>query len=271
MAGSIGAEQYDVVFFDTCICGSSVASNFTRPDAGQRAMFVADYAVNPLGVKSDTEVRTALHRWVSLAAGRSDVMTIACNTASVRLEDSLGVRREAEEHGLHVWSMVDLLDVLLAREAENLAGRRVCVLGTEYTVGRSVYAHRLRAAGVHDIVPLGATLTERAIARLQYESREAREAIRAEVSAALGEADAVLLACTCFPLVSDLIEEIRPGILQLDPGREIRSVTSPTDRGEPNRLTLAVSGEAISGQEIEARARQLFPGWDEIEVIRLAD
>ena len=270
MARSNDPERYDVVFFDTCICGSTVVSNFARPGAGLRAMFVADYTVNPLGTKSDDEVRTALHRWVELAAGKTDTMTIACNTASVRLEDSLGVRRQAEEHGLQVHSMVDLLDVLLIREARRLQGKRVCVMGTEYTVARSVYENRLRASGAGEIVRLGATVTERAIARLQYRSADAREAIRDEIAKGLADVDAVLLACTCFPLVSDLVNEISPGILQLDPGQEIRSVTSPLVRGGPNRLTLAFSGDAIQQRELEGQAPRLFPGWDRIEIVKMA-
>jgi len=271
VARSNDAEQYDVVFFDTCICGSTVAANYPRPNAGLRGMFVADYAVNPLGVKSDDEVRMALRRWVGMAAGRTDVMVIACNTASVRLEGALDVRREAGERGLRLFSMVDLLDILLTSEADNVQGRRVCIMGTQYTVGRSVYGSRLLAAGALEVIPLGATLTERAVARLQYESADVRAAIREEITPTLVAADAVLLACTCFPLVSDLIEETRPGIVQLDPGRVIRSVTSPLDRAGPNRLTLAVSGESISGDDLETQAPQLLPGWDRIEVVRVAD
>jgi glutamate racemase len=271
MARSFDAETYDVAFCDTCIGGSTVASNFAQPGAGLRALYLADYAVNPLGVKSDDEVRHALNRWVDVAAGKTRTMMVACNTASVRLEDSPGVRTRAAQRDLELLSMVDLLDLLLLKAGEALDGKRVCVMGTEYTVGRSVYERRLREAGATGVVPFGATLTESAIAHLRHRSQEARAAIRSEIGQALSHVDAVLLACTCFPLVSDLIDETRPGILQLDPGREICGAVPTVDRGGPNHLTLVFSGESMTRAELEAQVPVLFAGWDEIEVVSLAD
>jgi glutamate racemase len=271
VAPSSGGETFDVVFCDTCIGGSTVAADLAPPGAGLRAFFLADYAVNPLGIRSDDEVRAALNRWVDIAVQRSSTLIVACNTASVRLEDSLDVRRRAEERGLQLHSMVDLLDVMLARNSGALRDRRVCVMGTEYTVGRSLYRNRLRAAGARDVVAFGATQTERAIAHLQHATDEGRRIIRDEIGDALADIEAVLLACTCFPLVAAQIAEINPDIVQLDPGVEVRSVIPEINRGKPNHLTLACTGEAVSTEQLEAQAAVLFPGWDEIDLVRLAD
>ena len=271
MATSSAADPFDIVFCDTCIGGSTVAANLARPGAGLRAFYLADYAVNPLGTRSDDEVRAALNRWVDFAAQRSSTLVVACNTASVRLEDSLDVRRYAEELGVKLHSMVDLLDVLLARRGKRLRGRRVCVMGTEYTVGRSLYRNRLRTIGVSQVVPLGATRAERAIAHLEHASDEGRRIIRDEIGDTLANVEAVLLACTCFPLVGDLIREINPDIVPLDPGLEIRSLVPGVERSGLNHLTLAVTGDALGQDELEAQAGVLFPGWDEIDVISLAD
>ena len=271
MAVSNDGETFDVVFCDTCIGGSTVAADIARPDAGLRAFFLADYAVNPLGTRSDDEVRAALNRWVDIAAQRSSTLIVACNTASVRLEDSPGVRRHAEERGLRLHSMVDLLDVLLARNSGVLRDRRVCVMGTEYTVGRSLYRHRLRTAGAGEVVALGATRTERAIAHLQHATDEGRRIIRDEIGDTLANVETVLLACTCFPLVAEQIAAINPDIVKLDPGLEIQSVVPEIRRGGPNHLTLAYTGEAVSAEQLEAQAIALFPGWDEIEIVRLTD
>jgi glutamate racemase len=264
-------ESYDIVFCDTCIGGSTVAASFARPDHGLRAFFLADYEVNPLGTRSEAGVREALDRWVDIAADRAPVMVIACNTASVRLEDSPGVRRRAEELGLDLYSMVDLLDSLLRGKTTPIPGARVCLIGTEYTVGRPVYREHLRNAGAREVIALGATRTERVIAHLRHTSPEGRRIIRDEIGDTLADADAVLLACTCFPLVSDLIDQIRPGILQLDPGPEVCAVAPANGRDGPNCLTLAYTGSAVTHDELEAQAPVLFTGWDRIDVVRLAD
>ena len=271
VARSSAADTFDVVFCDTCIGGSTVAADLARPGAGLRAFFLADYAVNPLGTRSDDEVRAAHNRWLDIAAHRSRHMVVACNTASVRLEDSGDVRRRAGELGVRLHSMVDLLDILLARRSGELRGRRVCVMGTEYTVGRSLYRKRLRSVGVSETVPLGATRTERAIAHLRHATDEGRRVIREEIGNTLADIDAVLLACTCFPLIGDQIAAINPDIVQLDPGPDIRSVVPDVHRGEPNHLTLAFTGGALGTDELEAQASVLFPGWDEIDVVSLAD
>lgn len=271
MATSSDAETYDVVFCDTCIGGSTVAASLARPGAGLRAFFLADYAVNPLGTRSDDEVRAALNRWIDIAAHRSQQMIVACNTASVRLEDALDVRRRAEELGIQLHSMVDLLDVLLARRSGELRARRVCVMGTEYTVGRSLYRNRMRTAGASEVVLLGATQTERAIAHLRHTSRESRRHIREEIGDTLADVDAVLLACTCFPLIGEQIAAINPVIVQLDPGREIRAVVPGVDRVGPSHLTLAFTGNTVNTAALEAQANVLFPGWDEIDVVSLPD
>ena len=271
MAPSSAADTFDVVFCDTCIGGSSVAADLARPGAGLRAFFLADYAVNPLGTRSDDEVRAALNRWLDIAAHRSRHMIVACNTASVRLEDSLDVRRRAAELDVQLHSMVDLLDLLLARRSAELSGRRVCVMGTEYTVGRSLYRNRLLNAGASETVPLGATQTERTIAHLRHATDEGRHVIREEIGDTLASVDSVLLACTCFPLIRKQIAEINPDIAQLDPGPEVRTVVPGVDRAGPNHLTLAFSGNALAPDEIEAQASVLFPGWDDIDVVSLAD
>jgi glutamate racemase len=262
--------SYNVAFCDTCIGGSTVATNFARPDHGLRAFFLADYEVNPLGTRGDARVREALDRWVNIAADRAPAMFIACNTASMRLEDSPGVRRRADQLGVDLHSMVDLLHTLLGRKSTTIPDARVCVMGTEYTVGRPVYRKHLQNAGAREVTSLGATRTERVIAHLQHTSTEGRRIIRDEIGNTLADADAVLLACSCFPLVSDLIDEIRPGILQLDPGLAACEVAPVDSRGGPNCLTLAYTGDAITQDELEAQAPLLFTGWDRIDVVRLA-
>lgn len=271
MARFGGAESFDIVFCDTCIGGSTVAADLARPGAGLRAFFLADYTVNPLGTKSHDEVCAALNRWVDVVARRAAAMVIACNTASVRLDEAPEVRNRANAAGITLHSMVDLIDKLLDKVAGELAGKRVCVMGTRYTVSRPVYASRLEAAGVASVVPLAATRTERTIAHLEHASSAGRALIREEIAGGLDQADAVLLACTCFPLIADLVDAIRPGIRQLDPGPGICELFPFPKRDGPNCLTLAYTGTAIAGTALRAQAPALFPGWDEVEVVRFRE
>ena len=258
-------RPFDVAFCDTCIGGSTVAVNLALP--GLRAFYLADYTVNPLGTRDEAGVHAALERWVDIAAQQAPVIVVACNTASVRLEDAHLIRERADELGCTVYSMLDLLEAML--QQSDLGELRVCLMGTEFTVGQPAYVERLERAGAAAVTRLGATQTERTIAHLQHETRAGRDAIRTEIADGIRASDAVVLACTCFPLIADLIEETNPGIRLLDPGREVRKLLDWPARGGPNHLTLALAGDSIAPKAVQAQA--LFPGWDGVELVSHCD
>ena len=259
------AMPFDVAFCDTCIGGSSVATRLARP--GLRAFYLADYDVNPLGTRTDVEVQAALERWVEIGAARAPVVIVACNTASARLVDAPAVRHRAQGLHVDVISMVDLLDRVLARHS--VSGESVCLMGTEYTVNSPVYADRIARAGAAEVVRLGATKTERSVASLQHETLAGRELIRDEIGDCISDADTIVLACTCFPLIGDLLGELNPRARLLDPGAEIRDVVDWPERGGPSHLAIAFTGDSITPSKRQVQA--LFPGWDRIEIVNLAD
>jgi glutamate racemase len=256
-------KPFDVAFCDTCIGGSTVLRRLARDRNGLRAFFLADYAVNPLGTRDRAGIRTALEGWVAAAAEKADTVIIACNTASVRLLETPDIVEEAAAQGVRVVSMVDLLDRALASVGSELLGKTVTLMGTEFTVGQPLYRDRLLASGVKKVIPLPATRTEALIARLRYTLPEAPTVIRDEVSGALRDADAVALACTCFPLISGLLQDMAPGIGFLDPAEGISGLEDVPDGGDgPNRLRVAVSGDVVSLGDVVARSEALFPGWE---------
>lgn len=246
-----------------------MAARLARTRKGLRAFYLADYAVNPLGVKSMGEVRLALDRWVDFARGRSTTLIVACNTASVLLRNTPEVLERAAGMGMTVHSMADFLEALLRNRPSSVKGRVVCLMGTEFTVSQSLYATLLQERGARTLLPLPATRTERAIAHLRHDTPEEREAILAEIEGPIRESDAVVLACTCFPLVEGLIRDLRPGVELLDPAGGVDGL--PLDgKGEgPNLLRVALTGGALDPEELEARAATLFPGWELEDVLCL--
>jgi len=262
---------FDAVFCDTCIGGSTVLSALARSRTGLRAHFLADYAVNPLGTKNRAGITSALVRWLDRCEGRADTLVVACNTASVRLRDCPGVVREAAGRGIKVFSMVDLLDRALAARAADIRGRTVCLMGTEFTVGRPLYTERLPAAGAGAVVPLPATRTERRVAHLDFRSDEGRADIRNEVAGTVSGSDTVVLACTCFPLVTDILREVNEDLRFIDPAPEIRSIPGLEGGPGPNRLEVAVSGRVVDPERVHAEAQPLFAGWEMEQVLTLPE
>jgi glutamate racemase len=260
-----------VVFIDTCLGGSTVAARAAASGAGLRAFYLADYAVNPLGVKTAAEVRAALERWIRIALPRTGTLVVACNTASVLLEQLPGLVSEAEGSGLRVLSMVRLLDRALLAPDASVEGRRACLMGTRFTVTQPVYRDRLLRAGAAEVLPLAATRTEHAIAHLRHTSEDGRREIADEVGDTVRRADVVVLACTLFPLVGPLLRSINPACRLLDPAAGIAGTLIGTSPAGTSQLTLALSGRAIPLDNVRRQAGDLFPGWDIASIEEFAD
>jgi len=260
---------YDVVFADTCIGGSTVAARLALGRAGLRGLYLADYAVNPLGVQPAFGVRAALDRWVDVARDRASTLIVACNTASVLLRRTPEVVERASGYGIRVHSMVDFLEVILGAEGEGVRGQRVCLMGTEFTVSQPLYHGLLQEAGAASLQPLPATQTEQTIAHLQHGTPAGRATVVREIAAGVRAADTVLLACTCFPLVSDLVREINPGAALLDPAHGVDGLELGAEGEGGNLLTVALTGDVLTPEMVSERAGTLFPGWTLSGVARL--
>jgi glutamate racemase len=253
-------REYDLVFADTCVGGATVVARAGATARGLRAYFLADYAVNPLGTRSRPEVHQALERWIDVAARRAGTLVVACNTASVLLEQAGELAETAAAAGLRVRSMVHLLDRALAAGPAVVRGKRVCLMGTRFTVSQPAYPERLFRAGAADVRLLAATETERTIAHLLHTSPEGRRRIEDEAGPAVRDVDVVVLGCTLFPLVSNVLRDLNPRCVLLDPASGIDDLLQPGGAG-PNRLAIELTGETIGPDEVQSRAEDLFPGW----------
>jgi glutamate racemase len=262
----LSMHDYDLVFCDSCVGGSTVASRVVEPESGVRALYLADYAINPLGRRPPIEVNRVVRRWIEIAENHADTLVIACNTASISLYET-GPQGEAYgSRALHIISMVDLLDRALARVQPVLSSATVCLLGTEFTVSCQVYQRRLIAAGALTVRSVAATRTESVIARLDHLSPRGTETIVAEIGDAVRTSDVVVLACTCFPLIVDVIRTLNPGCVVIDPA-EGGALPGYLPCGSPNRLTIVVTGNScIAGVDSFAA---LFKGWYVDRVIPL--
>ena len=198
-----------ILIFDSGLGGLTVFREAVkaRPDA--RFIYAADDAFFPYGrhdesvlVARVTEVMDAL-----IAAHRPDLVVIACNTASTLVLPHL-----RERFSLPFVGTVPAIKPACSSSQSKL----VSVLGTEATVRRE-YTHRLIrdfAQGC-DVTLVGSPrLAELAEAELNGES-PADADIAAEIAPCFVEAggrrtDAVVLACTHYPLLLRHMERLAP-------------------------------------------------------------
>lgn len=247
-----------VFIVDTCIGGLSVVKSLHASQCVNDAVFVADYAVNPMGVKSDTEIADVVQRWLTMAGQYSDTAVIACNTLSVYYHRELA--SEKQPAGLrHVVSMVDCFANMVSNEADRLAERKVLIIGTTFTASQPVYEDILK-----DVLPgarvetIAATTLERRIAR--FEAGTTEELVgNPDLRRAIENSDIAILACTCFPLILAELEFLFPDVLFLDPGRYCEALLPRSVPPEVMNLQIKVTGNVVAPTRVNEFARSYLP------------
>lgn len=239
-------DSQPVFIADSCIGGLSVVrSLWDAGDAGS-AIFLADYAINPLGVKTDPDITEVVERWLQSAEECSDTLVMACNTLSVQYR-KLQLSKTPLSGPQYVVSMVDCFEALVRAEKSQLANKNILVVGTRYTASQSLYPDILAAAiaGAR-ISTIAATELERVIARFEPWDSADESVLTHELRLALQNTDVAVLACTCFPVVVARLESQFPHVTFLDPGAYCAGLLPKHTAMRDKRLRIKVTGDVVS-------------------------
>src|SRR5947208_3271340 len=209
-----------LLFFDSGVGGLSVLGPTLKLLPNAPIVYAADSAGYPYGTKSDAELASRVPALLGRLVERVNprLAVIACNTASTIALD-------------HARSALDLPVVgtvpAIKPAAEMSKSRVIGVLGTEATV-RQPYVDDLAArfAGDCTIIRHGSPeLVELAEAKLRGEEVSI-DAVRATAQPMFDapdgdRIDAVVLACTHFPLLTDELTAAFPNVRYVDGGEGI--------------------------------------------------
>lgn len=230
--------------FDSGVGGLSVVADMRARMPNLHQSYVADDAFRPYGDKSERQLRARLPGLLASLTTMldPDVVVIACNTASTT---ALGEIRAALS--VPVIGVVPAIKPA-ARESRT---RTIGVLGTPGTVRRK-YVDRLIAdfaADCHVVLRGSTLLVAQAEAKLAGKAVD-MDVITAELAPLFSgrhgaDVDAVVLACTHFPLLADELRAAsRQSVRWIDSGaaiaRRVESVLKNiTPRTAPARPETA--------------------------------
>ena len=221
-----------LLFFDSGVGGLSVLEPTRALLPNAPIVYVADSAAYPYGTRSEAEIASRVPALLGrlVERFRPRLAVIACNTASTIALD-------------HVRAALDLPVVgtvpAIKPAAEVSKTRVIGVLGTEATV-RQPYVDDLAARFAADctVIRHGSKhLVDLAEARLAGDP-----VATADVAAAAGpmfdapggeRIDAMVLACTHFPLLARELEAAFPGVARVDGGAGIARRIAWLTRGQP--------------------------------------
>lgn len=199
-----------LLVFDSGLGGLTVFSQIIklRPDADY--VYCADDAGFPYGSWKEPDlVARVLRVMETLIAGHApDMVVIACNTASTLVLPHLRAR----------WPEIPFIGAVPAIKpaAERSRSGLISVLGTPGTVARDYTQNLIAQFAAHCRVTLvgSATLARLAEAKMQGQS-VCDEDIAAEIAPCFvadggRRTDAVVLACTHYPLLADDFSRLAP-------------------------------------------------------------
>jgi glutamate racemase len=208
--------------FDSGAGGLSVLKQFIRFLPFERYKYLGDTARVPYGSKStDTVKRYARESTEFLLRHDVKMIVVACNTVS---SVALDVVREMSD--VPVIGMI--LPAVAAAIRATINGR-IGIIGTRATIGSNNYALAIKELADSDNIqvfsqhcPLFVPLVEEGWLRHDVTRMVAEEYLSPFREYQI---DTLVLACTHYPLLSQLIAEIMPGITLIDTG-EHASVTA---------------------------------------------
>ena len=188
--------------FDSGVGGLTVLRELRRRFPRRRFVYLGDTARVPYGTKSaDTVARYATNAARTLLDRGCGAIVIACNTAS-----AFGLEAVRESCDVPV---LDVIDPVATAVSESGA-ERVLVLGTPGTVRSGAYVRALRRLSPSIEIdqcpcPLFVPLAEEGWTSGEVPRLTAERYLRGVL--ATTAVDAVILGCTHYPLLRDVIED----------------------------------------------------------------
>lgn len=197
-----------VGIFDSGIGGLTIADAIIKCLPGEDILYFGDTAHLPYGDKSPELVRHYSEQIAGFLLSKNcKMLVIACNTASALAYDYL-----QEKFG-HKIDIINVIDPLVQNLKEDQSLSNIGVIGTRGTISSGVYAEKIKAE-LPDVnvyskeTPLLAPMIESGF----FNDKISHDIIETYLDDAnFSNIDAMLLACTHYPLIKNEIQEFFKG------------------------------------------------------------
>jgi glutamate racemase len=197
-------KQQPIGIFDSGIGGLTVAHAIQQALPHEQLIYFGDTAHLPYGDKSEAAIQAYSIKIADvLLKMNCKVIVIACNSASSAAYELLKAYVGKRAHILNV------IDPMVALVTNQFAGKSVGLIGTKRTVQSGVYVKKIAEADkdiqLHQLAtPLLVHMVEEGF----FDNRISHDIIDQYLSdASLQNIDALILACTHYPLIKNEISK----------------------------------------------------------------
>jgi glutamate racemase len=235
-----GRRDAPLGVFDSGLGGLTVVRALRRRLPSESIIYLGDTARVPYGTRSpDTVVKYALSCSKALIARGVKALVVACNTVSAVALDTLRV-----ELDLPVMGVIEPGAEAAARAAD---GRVIGVIGTAGTIASGAYPRAVAAVSTRsEVIGQAAPLLVPLVEEGWTDGEVPRLAVRRYLEPMLARgAEVIVLGCTHYPLLRDLIERQASEIA----GRPVRVVDSAQATAEAVEAFLGERGAATTGHQ----------------------
>lgn len=210
-------ENLPIGIFDSGVGGLTVYRALHEKLPNERFIYLGDTARVPYGTKSLATVeRYAIENSLFLASRGIKLLVVACNTAS-----ALALPKIREKIGIDVVGVIGPGARKAVEVTKNLENPKIGVIATEATIASHAYANAIRRATDHvnifqEPCPLFVALAEE-----NWTNEPETRSIAAKYLKNIIEAhvDALVLGCTHYPILRQVIQEIvGDGVTLIDSG-----------------------------------------------------
>lgn len=210
--------------FDSGVGGLTTVRKLVHLLPGERVLYLGDTARVPYGNKSVETVSNYARECVEFLLQRSvKIIIVACNTvSSVALQT---VRKTSPV------PVVDVISPAAAAALRKTQTGRIGVIGTRATVQSGAYQqviHDLKEQADHSVAPPLVEVFAEAcplfvpFAEEGWHYHPATRLVAEEYLAPLRRADidTLILGCTHYPMLTDVIQDVLPGVTLINSGEE---------------------------------------------------
>ena len=218
-AAVAAAAARPIGIFDSGIGGLTVARAVAQALPHERLVYFGDTAHLPYGDKSTAAIQAyAVKICDLLLRQHCKLILIACHSASAAAYELV------REYVGSKAKVVNVIDPIVQLVGQQYAGRPVGLIGTKQTVNSNVYKKKIdeldRGVDLHSLAtPLLASMVEEGF----YNNSISADIIASYLSnPRLDGIEALLLACTHYPLIQNQIEAYYAGrVAVLDPSNVV--------------------------------------------------
>jgi glutamate racemase len=197
------SAQQPIGIFDSGIGGLTVANAIQQVLPNESLIYFGDTAHLPYGEKSAEAILAYSLRISEFLRDKNcKAIVIACNTAS-----SIAYEAVKAQHQGHI-PVIDVINPVVNAVASEFQQGKIGVIATKATIRSNVYAKKLKQLNTSlEVASLATPLLVPMIEEGFYNSSISKEVIASYLSQpVLQNIDALILACTHFPLIRAEIE-----------------------------------------------------------------